>query len=51
MKKIEVRTTAQCELTDITSRVESVVRESKITDGLCYVFVPHTTAGSLCLGP
>ena len=29
---------------DITDRVSDIVRESKIRSGMCYVFVPHTTA-------
>lgn len=31
--------------TNVTSRVERIVAESGITDGLCVVFCPHTTAG------
>jgi len=30
---------------DITSQVENVVRKSGVKSGICYVFVPHTTAG------
>ena len=30
---------------DITSIVETSLKESSIKDGICYVFVPHTTAG------
>lgn len=30
---------------DVTSDVERVVRESGVTDGICTVFCPHTTAG------
>lgn len=30
---------------DITAEVQSVVSESGISDGVCHVFVPHTTAG------
>ena len=33
------------EFQDITSEVQRVVTSSGITDGLCHVFVPHTTAG------
>lgn len=32
-------------LVDITGEVRSLVRHSRIADGLCQVFVPHTTAG------
>ncbi len=29
---------------DITNRVSSAVRESGVKSGVCYIFVPHTTA-------
>ena len=32
------------EILDITPRVAALVQQSNITDGLCVVFVPHTTA-------
>ncbi len=31
--------------TNVTSRVERIVAESGVTDGLCVVYCPHTTAG------
>lgn len=30
---------------DVTSKVSEAVRESGVTDGICVVFCPHTTAG------
>jgi secondary thiamine-phosphate synthase enzyme len=30
---------------DITSRVEEELRRSGLKDGVCFLFVPHTTAG------
>ncbi|MCM8792705.1 MAG: secondary thiamine-phosphate synthase enzyme YjbQ, partial [Candidatus Omnitrophica bacterium] len=33
------------ELIDITSKVEEVVPKSKIKEGICFLFCPHTTAG------
>jgi len=39
---IEVRTTARRQMVDITSRVAAALKGSG--DGLCHVFVPHTTA-------
>ncbi|MGB9694573.1 MAG: secondary thiamine-phosphate synthase enzyme YjbQ [Caldisericaceae bacterium] len=42
--KVEIKTKAKEELIDITDIVEDKVRESNIVDGLCVVFVPHTTA-------
>ena len=45
MEQIRIKTNNQCELLDITSQVENVVRKSGVKSGICYVFVPHTTAG------
>ena len=39
---IEVRTTARRQMVDITSRVAAALNGTG--DGLCHVFVPHTTA-------
>jgi secondary thiamine-phosphate synthase enzyme len=41
----EVRTRRRAHLVDITDRVAEAVRQSAVTDGVCHVFVPHTTAG------
>jgi len=43
--ELEVRTGVRCELIDITQLIEEVVRESGISEGLCLVILPHTTAG------
>jgi len=45
MKKISLKTKKPEEFVDITEQVAQAVRESKVCDGLCTVFVPHTTAG------
>jgi secondary thiamine-phosphate synthase enzyme len=42
---LEVKTGSKTELIDLTGRVQKVVSESGVTEGLCHVFVPHTTAG------
>jgi len=44
LNQIEVRTTAHAGLVDITDQVEQVVSRSGIREGVCYLFVPHTTA-------
>jgi secondary thiamine-phosphate synthase enzyme len=44
MTSFTIRTTARCEMIDITDRVTDMVRENGIRDGSCRVFVPHTTA-------
>ncbi len=45
MEQIRIKTSNQCELLDITSGVENVVRKSGVKSGICHIFVPHTTAG------
>jgi len=44
MTKFTVRTNSRCEMIDITDKVATLVRESGLRDGICHVFVPHTTA-------
>jgi secondary thiamine-phosphate synthase enzyme len=43
-KEFAVSTRRRVELIDITRRVGEIVRESGIGEGVCRVFVPHTTA-------
>jgi secondary thiamine-phosphate synthase enzyme len=45
METISIKTSSRNELIDITGEVGKVLSKSKIKDGLCFVFVPHTTAG------
>ena len=42
---IEVSTASRSQLVDITSMVREVVRKTGARDGMCLVYVPHTTAG------
>jgi secondary thiamine-phosphate synthase enzyme len=44
MRIIEVKTQAREELVDITARVKEELVSSGVKEGLCYVYVPHTTA-------
>lgn len=44
LTKISVNTKAQTEFVDVTRKVQDVVKKSEIEDGICQVFVPHTTA-------
>jgi len=43
--QLEINTKSRAELVDITAEVQRVVGESGLQSGICYVFVPHTTAG------
>jgi secondary thiamine-phosphate synthase enzyme len=42
---LTVQTQSRIEMIDITSRIRSVLDRSGVRDGLCMVYVPHTTAG------
>ena len=44
MKKLIIKTRAKQELVDITERVERTVRDLGVADGVCTLYVPHTTA-------
>ncbi len=44
-QQIEVRTRSHDELLDITGQVQQMVSQNGVSNGLCHVFVPHTTAG------
>ena len=43
--RLEVTTSSRVEFQDITSQVQGAISSSRVEDGICYVFVPHTTAG------
>ena len=45
MEKVDIKTSARVEFRDITARVRDIVAASGIENGVCYIFVPHTTAG------
>jgi len=44
MAEFRIRTRKTQEMVDITPEVEEILRQSKVSDGLCLVFVPHATA-------
>lgn len=41
---IDVRTSSRRQMINITSQVQQTVAESGVEQGLCHVFIPHTTA-------
>ncbi len=45
MTTINVPTSSRSQLVDITDQVRKMVAGSGIRDGLCILWVPHTTAG------
>jgi secondary thiamine-phosphate synthase enzyme len=42
---LEVITQKRTHFEDITDEVQRIVDESGISEGICYIYVPHTTAG------
>jgi len=44
LETIEVNTRNRTEFIDITSKVRQAVQRSGIQSGMCYLFLPHTTA-------
>jgi secondary thiamine-phosphate synthase enzyme len=45
MKVIDITTRAREEIVDITAETASAVIQAGVKNGLCLVYVPHTTAG------
>ena len=45
MRNLEIRTTKQAEFVVITSKVQRIIEELGIKEGICVVSIPHTTAG------
>jgi secondary thiamine-phosphate synthase enzyme len=43
-KTLEIKTNSQTELIDITHQIQELVSENSIKEGLCQIFIPHTTA-------
>jgi len=44
MFSFQVSTRERCELVDITRPVQDIVKRAGISEGVCHLFVPHTTA-------
>ena len=44
LKTLAVSTSRHTQMIDITSQVQKAVSESGVRDGICTVFIPHTTA-------
>jgi secondary thiamine-phosphate synthase enzyme len=44
MQTFQVRTSAQTEFIDITRSVQEVLKKTGVEDGICIIFIPHTTA-------
>jgi secondary thiamine-phosphate synthase enzyme len=40
-----VKSGQQCAMINITKEIQAVIRDSGVKNGICVIFVPHTTAG------
>lgn len=47
LKEIKLKTLKKQEIIGITSKVKEIVKASKVKEGICLVYVAHTTAGIL----
>jgi secondary thiamine-phosphate synthase enzyme len=45
MHVLRVKTGRRTQFVDVTDEVKRVVAASRVVSGVCYVYVPHTTAG------
>lgn len=45
MEKFFVSTPSKTILVNITSHIREIIADKRFTDGICHIFVPHTTAG------
>ncbi len=45
MQEFSVSTRSRTAFVDITAQVQDALGKEGVSDGLCYVYVPHTTAG------
>ncbi len=43
--KVDIKTISRVDFKDITRRVNEIVAKSGVINGICYIYVPHTTAG------
>lgn len=42
---LRIQTSRRTELKDVTREIEASVRASAVREGICHLYVPHTTAG------
>jgi secondary thiamine-phosphate synthase enzyme len=45
IKYLEIKTRAKTELVDVTPEIKELLRKTSINNGVCHLFVMHTTAG------
>ena len=43
-KTLQIKTSSHAQMLDITRQIQEAVRESGVQEGICTIFIPHTTA-------
>ncbi len=44
MQTLSIKTDRRTQLVDVTNQVQKAVTSSGVAEGICYLYVPHTTA-------
>ncbi len=42
---LDFKSTKRCEFIDITAKICDIVSKAHVKNGVCHIFIPHTTAG------
>jgi len=45
INKVDIKTYSRVEFQDITAEINDIIQSIGVKSGICYIFVPHTTAG------
>jgi secondary thiamine-phosphate synthase enzyme len=45
ISKVDIKTSSKVEFQEITQKIRDIIGGSGVKNGVCHVFVPHTTAG------
>lgn len=45
ISKLQIKTSRRTELKDVTAEIVAVLKDSGCENGICHLYVPHTTAG------
>ncbi|MFC1917145.1 secondary thiamine-phosphate synthase enzyme YjbQ [Chloroflexota bacterium] len=45
MERLNIRTQSRTDFQDITPEVQDIISRNDINNGICHIFIPHTTAG------
>jgi secondary thiamine-phosphate synthase enzyme len=43
--KLDIQTRAKVDLLDITQQIREAIQDASVSEGICFLYCPHTTAG------